>query len=177
MAEGGLVHRVIRQSSPSSWASSPIEDQGLGPAERNDQGARASAIQAATVSTVVQERRVVIPTVAAHPPVTARTLTAQPRSKADYSWLTQDLWARVERLKRYPRLARLNGWEGKVVVRAVIREDGHLAQLSVVEGSGHHVLDQEALELVKHVFPLALAHPLGQPKVVVDVPIEYRIEE
>jgi protein TonB len=177
MAEGGLVHRVIRQSSPSSWASSPIEDQGLGPAERNDQGARASAIQAATGSTVVQERRVVIPTVATQPLVMVRPLKALPRSKADYSWLTQDLWARVERLKRYPRFARLQGWEGKVVVRAVIREDGHLAEHSVVEGSGYHVLDQEALDLVKQVFPLTLAHPLGQPEVVVHVPIEYRIEE
>jgi len=83
----------------------------------------------------------------------------------------------VERLKRYPRLARLHGWEGKVLVRTVIREGGHLAEHSVVEGSGHPVLDQEALDLVKQVFPLALAHPLGQPEVVVDVPIQYRIEE
>ena len=99
------------------------------------------------------------------------------RTKADYSWLAQELWNRVERLKRYPRLARMHGWEGKVVVRAVIKDDGSLLHETVEESSGHEALDQDALDLMKQVCPLALKHTLGQSQVVVHVPIHYRIEQ
>src|SRR2546423_5115296 len=47
-----------------------------------------------------------------------------PAAKPDYGWLAQALWSRIEQLKRYPQIARMNRWEGKVVLRAVIREDG-----------------------------------------------------
>jgi protein TonB len=104
---------------------------------------------------------------------TARPMTA---TKADYGWLAEALWSRVEQLKRYPHLARMNRWEGRVVLRVVIQEDGHLLDLAVSESSGHSVLDQDALEVLKLASPLTLKHPLGKPQVVVQVPISYRLE-
>ena len=103
----------------------------------------------------------------------ARPMTAM---KADYGWLAEALWSRVEQLKRYPHLARMNRWEGRVVLRVVIQEDGHLLDLAVSESSGHSVLDQDALEVLKLASPLTLKHPLGKPQVVVQVPISYRLE-
>ena len=103
----------------------------------------------------------------------ARPMTA---TKADYGWLAEALWSRVEQLKRYPHLARMNRWEGRVVLRVVIQEDGHLLDLAVSESSGHSVLDQDALEVLKLASPLTLKHPLGKPQVVVQVPISYRLE-
>ena len=41
-----------------------------------------------------------------------------PAAKPDYGWLAQALWSRIEQLKRYPQIARMNRWEGKVVLRA-----------------------------------------------------------
>lgn len=117
-----------------------------------------------------------------YPPLSDRPSSAdRPHSstlnvKADYGWLARELWDRVERLKRFPRLARIHGWEGKVVVRAVINADGSLGHEAVEESSGYEALDQDALDLMKQVCPLALKHPLGQPQVVVHVPIHYRIE-
>jgi len=97
-------------------------------------------------------------------------------TKTDYGWLAKALWSRVEQLKHYPQQARLNRWEGKVVLRAVIRDDGQLLDLSVVQSSGHEILDHDALEIMKRASPLSLHHPLGRPQVVVQVPISYKLE-
>lgn len=96
--------------------------------------------------------------------------------KADYGWLARELWDRVERLKRFPWLARLHGREGKVVIPAVIDEKGRLVHQEIEESSGYEALDQDALALRNHVCPLTLRHSLGEPQVAVHVPIHYRIE-
>ncbi len=105
----------------------------------------------------------------------ALTPRSAPAAKADYSWLAESLWRRVAELKRYPLEARLNGWEGKVVLTAVIREDGHLGDLRIQKSSGYAILDQDAMELVRRVCPLHLKHPLGRPEVVVQIPISYAL--
>ena len=48
-------------------------------------------------------------------PVIARSVTPRPATKADYGWLADSLFRRVVELRHYPRTARLNGFEGKVV--------------------------------------------------------------
>jgi periplasmic protein TonB len=105
-----------------------------------------------------------------------RPVHARPAPRADYSWLAEALWNRVERMKRYPYLARMNRWEGKVVLEAVIRDDGSVSNLKVAQSSGYAVLDKDAMEVLKKASPLSLKHPLGQPEVVVQVPISYRLE-
>jgi len=93
----------------------------------------------------------------------------------NYGWLAQAIQARVEQWKHYPHIARANRWEGRVVVRAVIGEDGRLLELKISESSGHSLLDEAALEVLKKVAPLPLTQPLGRPQVVVQVPISYRL--
>ncbi|MEP6886759.1 MAG: TonB family protein [Nitrospirales bacterium] len=102
---------------------------------------------------------------------------SHPQAKADFGWLTRTLLSRIEQLKRYPHAARLNHWEGKVVLRAVIREDGHVIGVDVAESSGHSALDDDAVDVLRKASPLELAHPLGQPQVVIRVPIRYRLEQ
>lgn len=120
------------------------------------------------------------PIVAASAPVqqtTIRELPVRqaPRTKADYGWLAEALRQSVDELKRYPHIARMNRWEGRVVLRAVVKEDGQLAELAVAESSGYAILDKDAIEVVRQASPLKLKHPLGQPQVVVQVPISYRL--
>lgn len=95
---------------------------------------------------------------------------------ADYGWLSDSLWRRIEELKRYPAQAKVNHWEGKVVVEAVIRDDGEVVGLSIAESSGRAVLDQEAMAVMKKASPLVLKHPLGKPRVTIFVPISYRLD-
>lgn len=104
-----------------------------------------------------------------------RPVRTAPAARVDYGWLAESLWRRVVALKRYPHRARLNRWEGKVLLTAVIREDGHLGDLRVQESSGYKILDEDAMELVKQACPLHMKHPLGRPEVVVQIPINYTL--
>ncbi len=97
------------------------------------------------------------------------------QGKVDYGWLAGAIRVRVEQLKHYPHIARANRWEGRVVLRAIIGEDGQLVDLKVAESSGHSVLDEAALEVLTKAAPLTLPQPLGRPQVVVQVPISYRL--
>jgi protein TonB len=60
----------------------------------------------------------------------------------------------AKRYKHYPRAAMDHNWEGDVVVRMVIDAEGMIASASVKAGSGHEVLDQQAIEMFKRAKPL-----------------------
>ena len=98
------------------------------------------------------------------------------QTQMDYGWLRNALWGRIEELKRYPTQARTNHWEGRVVVQAVIRDDGTVADLMIAESSGQPILDQEALAVMKKASPLILKHPLGKPSITMLIPISYRLD-
>ncbi len=95
--------------------------------------------------------------------------------KADHRWLAESLWRRVAELKRYPSSARMSGQEGKVILKAVIRSDGHLADVSIQRSSGHELLDAAAIEAVKLACPLHMKHALDKPQIVVSLPIVYSL--
>ena len=103
-------------------------------------------------------------------PIVSRTL------HADYGWLANDIFAKVEPLKRYPYLAKTNRWQGNVILQAVINEEGGVSDIQVVESSGHAMLDRDAIDLLAQVSPIRLKHPLGQSHLVVQIPIGYRLE-
>ena len=96
--------------------------------------------------------------------------------RADFGWLTQALWRRIEQLKRYPHTARMNRWEGTVVVRCVIRPDGNFSELTMEKSSGHDVLDRDAIDLLRKASPLSLKHELGRPELTIRIPISYKLE-
>lgn len=82
---------------------------------------------------------------------------------------------RAAHFKQYPRLARMHGWQGRVVIRVVINEDGSLTDANVVESSGYDLLDLDAIGLVKKVCPIELQRELGQSHVVINVPVSYSL--
>lgn len=110
------------------------------------------------------------------PHVVQRSQVQYRRTELDYGWLKDALGARIEQLKRYPRQARANNWEGRVVLEVVVRHDGTVVGLHVAESSGHPILDQEALEVMRRASPLALKYPLERPEVPLLVPITYRLD-
>lgn len=105
-------------------------------------------------------------------PAIARTIPSRP----DYGWLKDLLKRRIMSLQAYPRLARMQGWEGIVVVRATIKNDGSLLNVVVTESSGYAALDEDALKLMQRVCPIRLQHDLGQSHIEVLVPVHYRLE-
>ena len=81
--------------------------------------------------------------------VVAQSRRCQAAAKADYGWLAESLHRRIIELRHYPSTARLNGWEGKVVLKVSIRHDGQLKDVEVVKSSSHESLDQAAMEAVR----------------------------
>ena len=61
------------------------------------------------------------------------------------------------------------------VLKAVIRSDGYLADVSVQKSSGHSALDAAAIEAVKLACPLHMKHAIGKPQIVVSLPIVYSL--
>ena len=119
------------------------------------------------------------PVAAAAPVEVAKGAPPVPEAKAeamtDHRWLAESLWRRVAELKRYPSSARLNGQEGKVILKAVIRSDGHLAEVSIQKSSGHAILDTAAMEAVKLACPLNMKFAINKPEIVVSLPIVYSL--
>ena len=107
--------------------------------------------------------------------VVARVATPRPAVKADYGWLAESLHRRIIELRHYPSTARLNGWEGKVVLKVSIRNDGQLKDVEVVKSSGHESLDQAAMEAVRRACPLHMKHELTAPMVVLHLPVSYSL--
>lgn len=108
-------------------------------------------------------------------PVAASAPAPRAATRADYAWLAESLGRRIAALTRYPSTARMNGWEGRVVLRAVIRADGHLADVTVQKSSGYDALDRAALETIRLACPLHMKHQLSTTEVAVNVPIVYSL--
>lgn len=140
-------------------AAASLEPVISAPASSSD----ASNVQEASVSALSQDS-----------PMNTTSITGL-EAKVDNRWLAESLWRRVAELKRYPNSARMNGQEGKVILKAVIRSDGHLAEVSVQKSSGHNTLDMAAIEAVKLACPLHMKHAIGKPMIVVSLPIVYSL--
>lgn len=159
-------------SQPAEEASSPVVQQPVETAKVRQDHEISSlparpAESATTENQVAQEERTVV---AKAGPATT------PKARADYGWVRDALWRRIVEMKHYPAQARLNHLEGKVILRAVIRSDGHLGDLSVKESSGHRLLDEAAMDVIRRICPVPMKHALGRPEVVVMIPIDYRLE-
>lgn len=59
------------------------------------------------------------------------------------------LIAATRRYKRYPAIAMEKGWQGRVEVRMLIGANGMLASTSIKTSSGHEILDNQAMDMLK----------------------------
>jgi len=97
-------------------------------------------------------------------------------TKRDYGWLSEVILRRVEELKRYPASARADRAEGKVVVKAVIDENGSISEVGVFQSSGYPTLDEAAIQTMRQAAPIHLPHPLGQSRMTIKIPMNYRLD-
>ncbi|MDK2742735.1 MAG: energy transducer TonB [Nitrospira sp.] len=142
---------VAVASAPTFSPQSPVPQEVIAPVSAPDSPVDVAPVQAAKTSSPATE------------------------GKEDHRWLAESLWRRVAELKRYPNSARMNGQEGKVVLKAVIRSDGHLADVFVQKSSGYSALDAAAIEAVKLACPLYMKQALGKAQIVVSLPIVYSL--
>lgn len=77
---------------------------------------------------------------------------------------------------RYPRVARAQGWEGTVIVRARVGQEGRVTEIAVRKGSGHAILDQVAVESIRGwVFQPARSGGKDRSSWV-EIPVSFRLQ-
>ena len=133
------------------------------------------AITAAPATAVITDAKPAEPVASESAPQMAPPTRQASTVKVDHGWLAESLRRRLAELKRYPSAARLNGWEGKVVLRAVIRADGHLVEVKVHRSSGYETLDNAAMEAIRLVCPLHMTKAMDATEVAVYVPMVYSL--
>ena len=160
---------------PSTQATAPITHEVAAPiaTESTSSMKPAEAPTAVSSEPDTQTAQSVQPT--AQMAAISPALTNAP-TKRDYGWLSEEILRRVEELKRYPASARIDRAEGKVVVKAVINEDGNLGEVEVFQSSGYLTLDKAAVETMRQAAPFHLSHPLGQPRMTVKIPMNFRLD-
>jgi len=72
----------------------------------------------------------------------------------------------------YPPLARKGGWQGKVKVSFIIREDGKVEGVRIVESSGYIVLDRNVVETIREVQPF----PKPPVRAELVIPVTYTLK-
>jgi protein TonB len=79
------------------------------------------------------------------------------------------LQERIERVKRYPALARQWGMEGTAELEFRIARNGSVQDVVVVKSSGFPLLDEASVETIKR------AQPLPAIPGTIRIPISYRL--
>lgn len=77
----------------------------------------------------------------------------------------------IEKVKTYPLLARRRGLEGTVHVSFLISSDGTPRSIEIMKSSGHRILDNATVRVVKKAGP----YPLFAKRV--EVPVAYRLRD
>ncbi|MBU0675635.1 MAG: energy transducer TonB [Proteobacteria bacterium] len=100
--------------------------------------------------------------------------TGEPTAEASAVYLKSQfvhITTLIQSSIHYPQIARKMGWEGKVIVRFVISEQGEIITMTLVESSGFPVLDNNALATIKKAAPF----PCPPIRAELIVPVTYRL--
>jgi protein TonB len=108
------------------------------------------------------------------------TGTTRAASDADTGTLAQYRLALIgvaRRYKRYPAQAMDKGWQGKVEIRLVVGANGMIQSSLVKASSGHEILDNQALDMVKKAKPLTpIPAALRGREFTVDIPVIFDLQ-
>ncbi len=79
--------------------------------------------------------------------------------------------------QHYPRIAQMRGWQGTVEIEVAVAPPGKADRITIRQSSGHTVLDDEALDMVKRALPLPPPpRALRDRAFTVVVPIVFRLQ-
>lgn len=148
------------QPPPPAAASAPTNDQ-ANLASHETVPAVPSPLRGQRVDDLV---RAIADTAASATPAMAPRvfrLNEDAPKRADFAYYLRSWQRKVERIGQlnYPRQARAEGITGSLRLRVAIAADGALQDVRVLETSGHELLDQAALRIVRLAAPYAPFSP------------------
>lgn len=84
----------------------------------------------------------------------------------------------IGKYKQYPKIAQMRGWQGEVLLEVHCDAQGNVVQTLVKQSSGHNVLDEQAMTMVKKASPLPPApEVLKNRTLILLVPVPFTLEE
>jgi protein TonB len=102
--------------------------------------------------------------------------TARPPAETSVDALMWNLLERIEAFKSYPRAARRAGLEGTARIWMQIDRDGALRGQRLESSSGHRILDEAALALVRRAAPFPPPPGATARRIEVVLPVSYRLD-
>lgn len=103
--------------------------------------------------------------------------TAPTRDRAATTAYTAVLLSWLERYRQYPRLARLKRTEGTVILALTLSRSGSLKAVALKKGSGHAILDNAALDMIRRADPFPpLPATFTHDRLEFVVPIVFALE-
>ncbi|MFM6928927.1 MAG: energy transducer TonB [Bdellovibrio sp.] len=87
-----------------------------------------------------------------------------------------EIRSKVAQQQVYPRIARMQGLSGRVLVAFVLSKNGNIAEAKVQSSSGHEILDRSAVEAVKSAQPFPVFPEFfNRDSVRVEIPLVYNL--
>lgn len=161
-----------KRSEPQRGETSVRE--ALAPAVNEPEFAQDSSKSAAEPSTSVAKATLTSPRSEPVSPTPARP-TADAETLAQYRLAIISI-AKV--FNRYPRIAVENNWQGRAEVRMTVGADGTIASLGLRSGSGHEILDRQALDMIGNAAPqVPLPALLHGREFALDIPVIFSLNE
>lgn len=78
----------------------------------------------------------------------------------------------------YPEEAKKNGWQGRVIVNALVGKDGYVKGVEIKASSGHSCLDSAALQAVKKYIFEPARDSNGKPvEKRIYIPVVFRLKK
>src|SRR5450759_4288774 len=112
--------------------------------------------------------------------IPATEAAAKSGNEADAGTLEQYRMALIvatRRYKRYPAIAMEKGWQGRVEVHMVIGANGMIASALIKTGSGHDILANQALEMLKKgKTTVPIPASLRGREFSIDVPVIFNLD-
>ncbi len=99
-----------------------------------------------------------------------------PETRPDYSRLVSHVRNGIDRAKRYPRMARRAGYEGRTLLKFKILKSGEIRDISVLESSAFEILDNAAVAAVRRAAPFReQAGKIEEEYIEIILPVVFRL--
>lgn len=108
-------------------------------------------------------------------PVNAAASTAEAAAMPSYTAL---VLAHLKRHQQYPRAAKRRNLEVNVTVTFRVDRQGNVLGQSIIDGSGHEILDREALATIERANPMPpVPAEISASTVILSIPIRFELSE
>ena len=100
---------------------------------------------------IKKERQTLLKEKLSSPPHKNSTELKNKRNRQSRAYVISRITKKIRNNFTYPRLARRNGWEGKVMLSLFVNSKGDIKNARIKSGSGYQILDQSALSALNKV--------------------------